>query len=81
MALISCTDCGREVSDNAKACPQCGRKINDKDFRLGFVVYLGLIVVGCFFTFVDKSAALVGGPILLVGSIMFVIHLVRKFLS
>ncbi len=24
MALVSCPDCGREVSDQALACPQCG---------------------------------------------------------
>lgn len=24
MALIACSECGREVSDKAKACPQCG---------------------------------------------------------
>jgi DNA-directed RNA polymerase subunit RPC12/RpoP len=26
MALIKCTECGKEVSDQAKACPQCGAK-------------------------------------------------------
>jgi hypothetical protein len=27
MALIACSDCGREVSDRAPACPQCGAPI------------------------------------------------------
>lgn len=27
MALIKCTQCGREVSDKAKVCPRCGNKI------------------------------------------------------
>jgi uncharacterized membrane protein YvbJ len=27
MALISCTDCGREVSSRAPACPHCGNPI------------------------------------------------------
>lgn len=26
MALINCTECGKEVSDQATACPQCGAK-------------------------------------------------------
>jgi hypothetical protein len=24
MALVTCSDCGKEVSDRAKACPNCG---------------------------------------------------------
>jgi len=27
MALIKCTDCGQEVSDNAPACPHCGNPV------------------------------------------------------
>jgi len=27
MALMKCPDCGREVSDKARACPQCGRSL------------------------------------------------------
>lgn len=30
MALIACTDCAREVSDKAPACPQCGAPIADR---------------------------------------------------
>lgn len=29
MALVSCADCGREISDQASACPQCGRPLGD----------------------------------------------------
>jgi len=25
MALISCTDCGKQISNHAPACPECGR--------------------------------------------------------
>jgi hypothetical protein len=28
MALISCPDCGSEVSDRAPSCPKCGRPIS-----------------------------------------------------
>ncbi len=29
MALITCPECGREVSDKATSCPNCGSPIND----------------------------------------------------
>lgn len=28
MGLITCQDCGRQVSEQAVACPQCGRPMN-----------------------------------------------------
>jgi len=28
MALISCTECGKEVSDKASSCPNCGAPIS-----------------------------------------------------
>lgn len=28
MALIQCPECGKEISDNAKACPNCGNPMN-----------------------------------------------------
>lgn len=28
MALISCPECGKEISDKAVACPHCGNPIN-----------------------------------------------------
>ena len=28
MALITCPECGKEVSDKATACPNCGYPIN-----------------------------------------------------
>lgn len=28
MALIKCSECGREISDKATACPACGNPIN-----------------------------------------------------
>ena len=27
MALIKCPECGKEISDKAKACPECGYKM------------------------------------------------------
>ena len=33
MPLITCTDCGREISDAATSCPQCGRPKADSTLR------------------------------------------------
>ncbi|MBT8090350.1 MAG: zinc-ribbon domain-containing protein [Gammaproteobacteria bacterium] len=35
MALVSCKDCGNEVSDSAASCPKCG----------SIVLFISLIVV------------------------------------
>jgi nicotinamide riboside transporter PnuC len=31
MALINCTECGHQISDQAKACTQCGHPNQDND--------------------------------------------------
>jgi DNA-directed RNA polymerase subunit RPC12/RpoP len=31
MALIKCTECGREISDKAQNCPGCGSPVSQKD--------------------------------------------------
>ena len=31
MALIKCSDCGKKISNKAKACPNCGCPINEKE--------------------------------------------------
>lgn len=31
MALISCAECGKEVSDKASSCPNCGAPISDNN--------------------------------------------------
>jgi hypothetical protein len=31
MALVTCSDCGREVSDRAKACPNCGAPMQEDE--------------------------------------------------
>jgi hypothetical protein len=35
MALIECSDCGKDISDKATACPNCGRPM--RDAASGFV--------------------------------------------
>lgn len=34
MPLTTCPDCGREISDAAKACPHCGRPMQDEPERV-----------------------------------------------
>lgn len=31
MALIKCSECGKEISDKAESCPNCGNPINKKE--------------------------------------------------
>jgi uncharacterized membrane protein YvbJ len=31
MALIKCSECGKEISDKAKECPHCGNPINSRE--------------------------------------------------
>jgi DNA-directed RNA polymerase subunit RPC12/RpoP len=31
MALIKCSECGKEISDKAKECPHCGNPINYRE--------------------------------------------------
>lgn len=33
MALIKCSECGKEVSSKARACPHCGAPIDDSDIQ------------------------------------------------
>ena len=33
MALIKCSECGKEISDKAPACPNCGMPLRSKDRR------------------------------------------------
>ncbi|MBY0240310.1 MAG: zinc ribbon domain-containing protein [Burkholderiaceae bacterium] len=41
MALIQCTDCGKNVSTEATACPNCGAK-PEKPRSLGTWIFIGL---------------------------------------
>lgn len=41
MALIKCPECGKEVSNNAKACPNCGCSLKTSS------THFSLVLVGC----------------------------------
>lgn len=50
MALIKCSECGKEISDKAKVCPNCGAKTNfaykkSKDNKLTILVAIGFIII------------------------------------
>ena len=48
MALIKCPECGKEVSDKAKACPHCGFEIaqqKQNKSRLGCLFWLLIAVI------------------------------------
>lgn len=36
MALIKCSECGKEISSNASVCPNCGNPIASKKVRVHF---------------------------------------------
>lgn len=41
MALIKCPECGKEVSNNAEACPNCGYSLKPS------TTHFSLVLVGC----------------------------------
>jgi len=59
MALVKCPECGREVSDKAKACPGCGRpiaKLGQKASRnTGWLAILGIFLLMVAFGIITKS--------------------------
>lgn len=42
--LITCKDCGKEISKNAKTCPHCGAKIK----KLGLIAKVFIGIIGLF---------------------------------
>lgn len=34
MALISCPECGKEISDKVKSCPHCGYPIDNEEIQV-----------------------------------------------
>ncbi|SRR6266481_834909 len=53
MALINCTECGKEVSSEAKTCPHCGYKKSKKsiwpNILIGTIVVIGLLVASAIY--------------------------------
>lgn len=49
MALIKCSDCGKEVSDNARACIHCGNPLPKKKKEIKGEASDGWAVLGIIF--------------------------------
>ena len=58
MALITCPECNREVSDQAKLCPHCGYKLPRTKKELSPIQKkkLALVIVGVVLVFVAIGA-------------------------
>lgn len=50
MALISCPNCGTDISEEAKKCPHCGKKLKKNKFIIPVIMVVVLIIacVGAF---------------------------------
>jgi len=48
MALITCNECGKEISSRAKTCPQCGLPLK---FEAGCGTYLLIFLFGIVFLY------------------------------
>ena len=47
MALVKCSECGKEMSDTIKKCPNCGYKNKKKLSHLSlYDLFLSLIIEG-----------------------------------
>ena len=74
MSLVSCTECGKEISSEAKSCPNCGKvnksvvnKEQDSKQTVGCAVFILGIV---FLPFIPA----VGALILLVGLVITLLN-------
>ncbi len=47
MALIKCSECGKEISSEAKVCPHCGKPIGNHNEAIGYgkAVLIGIGVI------------------------------------
>ena len=48
MALITCSQCGHEISDKANHCPHCGKKVEKKFFTKKRIIIgiIGILAIG-----------------------------------
>lgn len=71
MPLHNCPDCGRQISDTAKACPNCGRPVapNPQASRNKMILAWVLIVVGLLAT-KGRVLTSVGTLVFLIGLVM-----------
>ena len=46
MALIKCPECGKEISDTAKACPNCGYRLKKLDIAKHKKISTYILIIG-----------------------------------
>lgn len=59
MALIKCSECGKEISNKAKTCPNCGAPVKLDDLKqevswgkaIGIIVGILFVILGLFLMF------------------------------
>lgn len=45
MALIKCSECGKEISDKAKKCPHCGYDYNKSKIHKNSIIVIVIIII------------------------------------
>lgn len=45
MALIKCSECGKEISDKAKKCPYCGYDYNKSKIHKNSIIVIVIIII------------------------------------
>ena len=62
MSMIKCPECGKEISDNALACPNCGYQLHKK--KKG---YLPLAIIGTILSVLEVFS----NPVILILAVIF----------
>lgn len=63
MALLTCQDCGRPVSDEAEVCPECGRRTESSEASAQSIRQVGSVMQA------------LGGLVILIGVSTFLVLL------
>lgn len=92
MAMITCHECGKQISNTASVCPHCGAKVNQISIKsdssstiliiYGVLILLGAIIcftgLGLFFNGIDAPEVLITAGI---GFVMCMFGTYRTFKS
>ena len=91
MALVKCSECGKEVSDKAAACPGCNAPFGKeggvkrltttqrtaKSIKLQGLLSGIMMIVGVFL--ISEDLYDLGTPTFLIGFIWFIVNRIRKW--
>ena len=86
MALIKCSECGEEVSEDATSCPKCGHPVKavtiektGKKWKRLILIAVLMFIFGIFFLAGGKESAVLGGILIGSAPIVFIIALIGKW--